>query len=45
MLIKSDVYLEKTSKIPTAFYTEFNVKCLPNFYLVKCKIQNCTKAI
>ena len=45
MLIKSDVYLQKTSKISIAFYAKFNVKHLSVFYLSECKMQNCTKTI
>ena len=45
MLTKSDVYLQKTSKISIAFNAKFNVKYLFKFYLYGCKIQNCTKTI
>ena len=45
MLIKRDVYLQKTFKISIVFYTEFNVKHLSKFGLDGCKIQNGTKII
>ena len=42
---KSGLYLQKIFKILIAFYAKFNVKHLPKFYLVKCRILSCTKTI